>query len=232
MPTVPLMMILAAEGLSGWCERWRWTTRGATVVGAGLLGLALSQWLASSAYGGLLQGWHYVRAGQSAGVLSVEQTDEPYMPDSTAGYVIMGQSLHDLTSPEASIAVVPAGAIGYFSQRTVIDMVGLTDPVIAHQPFDPAYSHTWRPGHDKGDGAYILSQRPDYIQLFDVLSREPRPQPDAFALQYKSIAELWALAEFHHQYEFSPVQVTGGWYYNLYRRRELMPTPLDVPHEQ
>jgi hypothetical protein len=26
--------------------------------------------------------------------------------------------------------------------------------------------------------------------------------------------------------------VTGGWYYNLYRRRELMPTPLDVPREQ
>jgi hypothetical protein len=44
------------------------------------------------------------------------------------------------------------------------------------------------------------------------------------SLGYKSVAEIWRSAEFRRNYVFYPIQVEGGWYYNLYRR-------LDTPRE-
>jgi len=102
-------------------------------------------------------------------------------------------------------------------------MVGLTDPVIAHEPFDYEYINsieTWRPGHDKGDGIYVLSKKPTYIQLIDRLTSRPLSGIDEQSLQYKSIVEIWNSAEFHDRYEFYPIQIQGGWYYNLYRRKD------------
>jgi hypothetical protein len=99
-------------------------------------------------------------------------------------------------------------------------MVGLTDPYIAHQPFDLNYVVSWRPGHDKGDGAYILSKKPEYIQLVDLLSSLPYSKLLPSSLQYKSIVEIWESPEFLELYEFYPVEVEGGWYYNLYRLKK------------
>lgn len=81
-------------------------------------------------------------------------------PPDVCGFVVMGKALRKTLLPGESIAVVPIGAIGYYSEAKVIDMVGLVDVVIAHEPFDPVYTATWRPGHDKGNGEYILSLQP------------------------------------------------------------------------
>jgi hypothetical protein len=97
-------------------------------------------------------------------------------------------------------------------------MSGVVNSTIAHEPFEAEYIESWRPGHDKGDGAYVLAQRPTYIQLIDRLTSQPLPVPDNHALHYKSIVEIWNLPEFRQNYEFYPVQIDGGWYYNLYRR--------------
>lgn len=137
-----------------------------------------------------------------------------------AGFVIMGRTLHKIAKPQESIAVVPIGAIGYYSDMKVFDMVGLVDPVIAHEPFDLNYVSSWRPGHDKGDGAYILSKRPTYIQLVDVLSSLPYSKLLPSSEQYKSVLEIWNAPEFLQLYEYYPVQVEGGWYYNLYRLKD------------
>jgi arabinofuranosyltransferase len=134
------------------------------------------------------------------------------------GFTVMGQTLREIAQPEQSIAALPIGRIGYYSDMHVIDMAGIVDPVIARQPFDPQYIATWRPGHDKGDGAYLLSRQPDLIQLVDRLTSQPLPEPDGHARQYKSIVEIWDSPKFHEEYEYYPVQVAGGWYYNLYRR--------------
>jgi hypothetical protein len=143
-----------------------------------------------------------------------------YLPSWETSFILSGKTLSIIASEDSSIAVVPIGAIAYYSNLNVIDMVGLVDPVIAHEPFDPLYTATWRPGHDKGNGSYILFRQPDYIQLVDLLTSKPMPEPDAHALQYKSIVEIWESPTFHTLYEFYPVQTTGGWYCNFYRRNE------------
>lgn len=134
------------------------------------------------------------------------------------GFIIMGKSLGKIASPNESIAVVPIGAIGYYSKIEVIDMLGVVDPIIAHEPFDPIYIASWRPGHDKGDGKYILSLHPDYIQLIDYLTSKPVAEPDNNMMQYKSVVEIWNSLDFHNEYEFFPYPIGNGWFYNLYRR--------------
>jgi arabinofuranosyltransferase len=143
---------------------------------------------------------------------------------STPEFVAMGKALKEFAEPGESIALVPIGAVGYYSEMRVYDMVGLVDPVISHEPFDLKYiENSWRPGHDKGNGQYILSLEPTYIVFIDRLTDAPVSGVDDWALQYKSIAEIWVLDEFHETYEFSPIKIRNGWYINLYRRIESDP---------
>lgn len=142
---------------------------------------------------------------------------------STPEFVFMGKALKRISSPGESIALVPIGAIGYYSEMTVYDMVGLVDPQIAHEPFLQEYIvNSWKPGHDKGDGLYILSHKPTYILLVDRLTLEPIEGVDDWALQYKSIVEIWNSKEFYEEYNFCPFEV-NGWYINLYCRRDIYP---------
>jgi hypothetical protein len=135
------------------------------------------------------------------------------------GFNIMGETLRQIASKDDYIAAVPIGAIGYLSKINVIDMVGLVDPVIAHEQFSPNAVRKWTPGHTKGDGKYILSRKPKYIQLTDYLTRKPLEKPHKRSTQFVSVNEIWESEEFHRDYEFHPVEVIDGWYYNLFRRK-------------
>ena len=70
------------------------------------------------------------------------------------------------TWPEGSlVALHSAGATPWRAPgMRYIDMLGLNDPVIAHRtPIPMRAIQQPLPGHLKGDGAYVLSRRPDYI---------------------------------------------------------------------
>lgn len=57
-----------------------------------------------------------------------------------------------------TLAIDAAGKAPFFSGLETIDMLGLNDPVIAHE--QSAY---FLPGHNKFDPDYVLSRRPDLI---------------------------------------------------------------------
>jgi hypothetical protein len=154
-------------------------------------------------------------------VRRADNTEFAYFDDFYTGFSIMGKSLRTIASPDQSIALVPVGAVGYFSEMKVFDMVGVTDPHIAHEPFDPIYIADWTPGHDKGDGPYILTKHPDFIQLTDRLTSQPLAGIDDLGRSYKSVVEIWNDPEFQLLYEFYPVQVEGDWFHNLYRLKPL-----------
>jgi hypothetical protein len=135
------------------------------------------------------------------------------------GFNIMGETLRQIASKDDYIAAVPIGSIGFLSKINVIDMVGLVDPVIAHEQFSPNAVRKWTPGHTKGDGKYILSRKPKYIQLTDYLTRKPLEKPHERSTQFVSVKEIWESKEFYQDYEFYPVEVIDGWYYNLFRRK-------------
>jgi hypothetical protein len=76
--------------------------------------------------------------------------------------------LQAITTPEASIGVVAAGAIPYFSQRFAIDLLGKSDVKIARMPAQGSSGlrgiTDFRPGHMKWDYDYSIGElEPDVV---------------------------------------------------------------------
>ncbi|MBK7142153.1 MAG: hypothetical protein IPH75_08740 [bacterium] len=78
---------------------------------------------------------------------------------------IVGEYIN-ATFPKGSlIALNTAGSTPYYApDHRFIDMLGLNDRTIAKRK-DPPKVARWQdvPGHEKGDGKYVLSRKPDYI---------------------------------------------------------------------
>jgi hypothetical protein len=125
--------------------------------------------------------------------------------------------------PDAVIATTPAGAIGYYTHQRVIDMLGLTDARIARA--QGVVMGADRAGHEKGDGAYILSRSPDYILMGNVAVL-PRPLTEAEMakkLVRKSEHEIWDDPDFHARYELVSVKLADEGvfrYFTFYRLKQ------------
>ncbi len=100
-------------------------------------------------------------------------------------YTTVGKWLAENTPHDIAIAVSDIGAIGYFSERRIIDMFGLTDVHIARIKGKI---------HLKADPQYVLNQRPDFVVL--VRTGEKADQ------YYHRIPDemLWELNQFQDEY--------------------------------
>ena len=79
-------------------------------------------------------------------------------------YVYQAKLLEALTTPQATVAVIQAGRVPYFADRTFIDVLGKNDAYIAHLPMRAEDSPYFMPGHMKWDYDYSIRQRqPDVI---------------------------------------------------------------------
>jgi hypothetical protein len=103
---------------------------------------------------------------------SIERWNLARRPDYVAGndaYLSIALALRDTTTSDATIAVLTAGTIPYLlPDNRVLDILGKTDPVIAHGPVRTPMSIAdvpdMRPGHMKWDYARTFGQlRPDVI---------------------------------------------------------------------
>ena len=89
------------------------------------------------------------------------------------------------------VALNPAGIIPFYSELPTIDMLGLNDSYIAH------YGKRNRKldyAHQAGDGAYVLSRKPDVILLSGRLMR-------AVSSHTVGDIEIWSSKQFHEEYE-------------------------------
>ena len=81
--------------------------------------------------------------------------------------LVLSNFIQKITTPDATILVIGAGGIPYFSERYSYDLLGKSDRVIAHEPVRPPDGVSllnWRPGHNKWDyNRSILEQKPDVI---------------------------------------------------------------------
>lgn len=80
---------------------------------------------------------------------------------------IVGQYIEGHWPAGSLVALSTAGSTPYYApDLRFIDMLGLNDVHIAHREIT-GLELPWQrmPGHLKGDGAYVLSRRPDYIIL-------------------------------------------------------------------
>lgn len=78
------------------------------------------------------------------------------------GYFVVGRWLRATFPPEATLATNAAGIVPYVSGLRTIDMLGLNDTHIAHAPIVLGHGP---PGHEKHDGRYVLSRRPDVVLI-------------------------------------------------------------------
>ncbi len=99
--------------------------------------------------------------------------ETPYQVDENKANVDTAVALLNTTTADASVGVIWAGSIPYYSERYAIDFLGKTDSHIAHlQPELGGASRrgsmlTW-PGHNKYDLEYSIGQLlPTYVQQFN-----------------------------------------------------------------
>lgn len=111
---------------------------------------------------------------------------------------VVGKYVADHVPTDKVIALNTAGALPFYAQdHRFIDMLGLNDYHIARVT-DLPHATEWqrRPGHAKGDGAYVLSRKPDIIIVRSALGT---PIEESASLGEH---ELMASEEFARCYEF------------------------------
>ena len=82
-----------------------------------------------------------------------------FASDRYDSWITLGKLLKE-KYPGKSVATGAIGKIGFFSGSTIIDVLGLTDPVIAH---GPVVAKDFQTAHLKYDPDYVLSRKPDLI---------------------------------------------------------------------
>lgn len=92
----------------------------------------------------------------------------PHMQNETSYILHMTETVEDLTTPNARVAVTWAGMLPYFSGRYIVDVLGKTDNHIARLPMRTATGvqrfSNFYPGHLKYDYSYSFGeQKPDII---------------------------------------------------------------------
>lgn len=115
----------------------------------------------------------------------------PIFVAGTQRYTTLGLLIKEITDREARIAVVTAGNIIYFAERTGIDMLGKSDKVIARsQPHESGGSfdnvdEIFRPGHNKWNYQHSITKlKPDIVAQIWGNSVEMAPYLEAGGYEY------------------------------------------------
>jgi arabinofuranosyltransferase len=108
--------------------------------------------------------------------------ERPLFTKGSERYVKDALIIRSMTTQDATVALVAAGNLSYFLERTSIDLLGKSDALIASQPVRvstrPADFLDFRPGHNKWDYGYSLGElKPDVIVELFVYSDPAEADP-------------------------------------------------------
>ena len=133
-------------------------------------------------------------------------------------WIFLGKQLKKRLPSEASIALSPVGAVAYYSELKIIDMLGLTDVHIAHTNAHPEVPYK---GHQKWDGEYVLSRRPDYVILDNgiILSEPVQDMPPPYS-RFPWEQDIVESAQLRQNYEPILLELDGGFYLLCFRRKD------------
>lgn len=153
-PVTPLLLIVAIEGVYVGLRRWGLMRRHPR--------LALS--LMVVIIGGSLYRAEYRFERE------ITLHERPYLTLEAGNNINMALAIEAVTTPDATVGVIWAGIIPYYTERAAIDFLGKSDPYIANLPPDLSGWAGWNglysvPGHNKYDLTYSIQQRqPTYVQ--------------------------------------------------------------------
>ncbi len=137
LPVLPAMCLLVAESWTPALQGW---TAGRRRAALALLVMAVA----------------------SANVFTYRRVSKAYFADMrlATAWTRVGKWVDEHTPPDTILATPVVGAIGYFGQRTTIDMLGLTDKTVARDGrVYPKAAH----GHARYHTDHILACNPDLI---------------------------------------------------------------------
>ena len=133
-----------------------------------------------------------------------------------------GKWLQANAPAHASVACVPIGAVAYYSDLVVIDMLGLTDKHIARAKVTVGVG--WA-GHEKHDGKYVLARQPTYLLLGNVRVLDhalPIDHPEFVRIQHAAIeareGDVYG-RELVQAYEPAVANLGGGLFLHFLQRR-------------
>jgi hypothetical protein len=134
---------------------------------------------------------------------------------------LLGRRLAETRSPDTLIAVSAAGVLPYTSRLPTLDLLGLSDRVIARgEPTDQAERAA--PGHMKWDIDYVLSREPDLVINDWFVQNEHVPtataQPLALA-QGPMWEELYGKFLWDERYTYHPIDLGDGWSVFVFERK-------------
>ncbi len=129
-----------------------------------------------------------------------------------------GRWLRHNSDPGDAVALLPIGAISYYSGRPIIDMLGLTDEYIAHLPIETGQGYT---GHEKFDNQYVLDRNPRFILAHHIVSSSQRLDERGFSstAYFPLHQQLLQMPAFHQRYQFRRVHAAPDRYFLFYERR-------------
>ncbi|GEM_PF-894340 len=81
-------------------------------------------------------------------------------------FAAVGKHVARVMPEKSSIATIPIGALGFFSERKIIDIAGLTDKHIAHLDIETGERNV---GHEKFDYDYVFEKKPTVIMQLPAL---------------------------------------------------------------
>lgn len=122
--------------------------------------------------------------------------------------------------PDTRIALNAIGAIPFYTGFYTVDMLGLTDKHIARTAaIDPGRGLA---GHEKGDGRYVLSRKPDIILMGNMIVLPFKPaagQPVRMPAVEKSETEMIQDPEMRLHYAPDFIRVKDGRYLWILKRK-------------
>lgn len=191
VPVLPLLLTWLTALLSGTC----WLSKPRNAL---LAVLVLGVFLLPASF-----------MGKERRLASIHMTEA-----NLGGWILAGDAMVKHIPEGSSIALGPAGYIPYVTGLKTYDYYGLVVPEISHKDiaFEQGYA-----GHEKHDGAYLVSQLPDYFLIGNVdITPEPRIGLIPVLEREKDIV---LDPRFGQNYEMISIPVAGGKYFNLFKKR-------------
>jgi hypothetical protein len=137
-------------------------------------------------------------------------------------WTAVGKWLRVNSDPGDSVACVPIGAIGWYSELPLVDMLGLTDAHIARVEIPTGIGFA---GHEKHDGRYVLSREPTFLLLGNVRvmnERLPLQHPEFVRINHPGVegreGDIYG-PELQRHYKPVVTHLGNGFHLHYLRRR-------------
>ena len=133
-------------------------------------------------------------------------------------FTVIGRFFAELAARQpnrtCSILTYDIGVVGYLTRCDIHDMLGIVDPVIAHQPA-PSMG-LGLPGHEKQDLAYSYSRQPTFVMYTVQLRPAPADWPRYPADLEKRVRTEY---ELRSAWLVDPLNHEAGYFTYLERKR-------------